>query len=298
VVSDPADEDYADESDGFEEVRDAGQSSRRVQQSFGDPITVDERIASLSEIEREVLESFVEEARKECKKIMNKKDLRTVPFTDTMLREMGLQLPSTQDEMRKIPGIDSLKVDLYSKPFLALTARWRQSRKDMMLGAQNPIKPFDPNHQIVDLVSDDAEDSDHEELSDQEQTSAYFQMNRAVADFNMQMNQAQEERQATQATKTKKRPAADDARTSGSRKRSSGGGKSFAKRFAFKEGKKSDAGPSRSTSGGEAPKRKSSSSYTANTGRAKSRGPPTTGTASAGGGQRTLMPGRIGMMPT
>jgi len=297
-VSDPADDDYSDESDGFEEVRDAGQSSRRAERSFGDPIMIDDRIANLSEVEQEVLESFVEEARKECKKIMNKKDLRTVPFTDTMLREMGLQLPSTQDEMRRIPGIDPLKVDLYSKPFLALTSRWRQSRNDMMLGAQNPIKPFDPNHQIVDLVSDDAENSDNEELSDQE-TSAYFPNTntKAAADFNMQINQAQEERQAAQSAKTKKRPAADDSRTSESRKRSSGGGRSFAKKFAFKDKKKNDAGPSRSTSGGEAPKRKSSSTYTANTGRAKSRAPPA-GAASGGAGQRKFMPGGIGMMPT
>lgn len=299
VVSDPADEDYSDDSDGFERVRDAGRPLRRAQQGFGDPITIDERIAGLSEIEREVLESFVEEARKECKKIMMNKGLRAVPFTDTMLREMGIRLPSTQEEMRSIPGIDPLKVDNFSKPFLALTARWRQSRKDMMLGAQNPIKPFDPNHQIVDLVSDDAEDDfGAEDLSDQEQTSSYFAGNKAAADFNMQMDQAQGQRRAAEAlATTKKRPAADDFRAGGSRKRNSGGVRAFKEKYAYKDNKKSEGGRSRATSGGGAAKRKTSSVYAANTGRAKSKA-NSTGMAGGQEGQRTMPFGGIGMMPT
>lgn len=290
-------DDDDDDDDGFEVVRDAGRPAPRARSRLSEPITRDQAIEKLHHVHQMVLDDFVEEGEKECRRIMHARNLKTVPFTNTMLRQMAMTFPTTEAEMRRIPGIDQMKVDEYSKHFLALTRQWKQTLNEMMHGGANPNKPYDPNHQIVDLVSDDGGDTygSEVEMSDEEQSSRFFgQETRAAADFNSRMEQATRNRM-TQAAKTRKRPAADEGRSGPSRKRSSGGGSgksNFYNKHAYK-GNQAGSGTSRAGSGGGAVRRKSSSTYSANTGRAKSKG------ASAGGGtQRTLMAGGIGMMPT
>lgn len=291
--------DDEDEDEYFEAIREAGTLAPRSRPRLSEPITRDQTVEQLHHVHQMVLDDFVEEGKVEGQRIMNLKNLKTVPFTETMLRQMAMTFPTTEAEMRQIPGIDQLKVDNFSQPFLKLTKKWKQTLREMMHGGANPNRPFDPNHQIVDLVSDDDGGDTYGselDLSEEEQSSKFFgQQSRAAANFNRQMEEATQSRM-TQAAKTRKRPAADGDRAGPSRKRSSGGGatskKKFHKQYAYKENK---AGPStsRAGAGGAVAKRKSSSTYGANTGRAKSRGP-----AAGGGTQRTFMAGGIGMMPT
>ena len=304
VVSDQlGDDDYEDnDDDGFEAVRDPGRSEPRTRQKINQPITMDERMQGMSEIQRDAIDGFVQEAKMKCAELMRKKNLRTTPFTDTMLFEMGQHLPLDMAGLRRVPGIDPLKVDAFGEQMLALTREWKVNYDNMMHGGANPQVPYDPNHQIVDLVSDDENAfAGNEDFSDEEPNSKFFgrqdpEPSTATANFNRQMAEAQAQRQSQAAPQSKKRPAAEDSRSGGSRKRNSGSGnkRAFVKKFAHKEKKGGDsAAPSRAASGGD-PKRKTSSTYGANTGRAKSKG----STGGGGGGQRTFVAGGIGMMPT
>jgi len=304
VVSDQlGDDDYEDnEDDGFEAVRDPARSELRTRQKTNQPITIDERLQGMSEIQRDAIDGFVQEAKMKCAELMRKKNLRTTPFTDTMLFEMGQHLPVDMAGLRRVPGIDPLKVDAFGEQMLVLTRVWKRNYDNMMHGGANPQVPYDPNHQIVDLVSDDENAfAGNEDFSDEESNSKFFGRqdtgpSTATADFNRQLAEAQAQRVSQAATQSKKRPAAEDSRSGGSRKRNSGSGnkRGFAKKFTHKEKKGGDsAAPTRAASGGE-PKRKTSSTYGANTGRAKSKG----STGGGGGGQRTFAAGGIGMMPT
>ena len=303
VVSDQlGDDDYEDnDDDGFEAVRDPRRSEPRPRQKTNQPITIDERMQGMSEIQRDAIDGFVQQAKQKCAEIMRKKNMSRTPFTDTMLWEMGQRLPVDMAGLSRVPGIDPLKVEAYGEQMLVLTREWKRNYDNMMHGGANPQVPYDPNHQIVDLVSDDENAfAGNEDFSDEEPNSRYFGAQEpgpstAAADFNRQIEEAKAQRLSQAAPQGKKRPAAEDNRSGGSRKRNSGSGnkRGFEKKFTHKEKKGGDStAPTRAASGGE-PKRKTSSTYGANTGRAKSKA-----ATGGGGGQRTFAAGGIGMMPT
>jgi bloom syndrome protein len=253
-------------------------------------------MAKLDGFHRDFVHAFVTEATKLGRKLMAQKDLRDVPFSDTMLREIGLSLPQTKDALIAIPGIDAMKVDQWSKNYLTLTREYQKRYNDIM---NEESRVFDPNHQIVDLVSDDENAfAGDDAFSDEEQGSRFFpggesQNNAATANFNRQVAEAAASRSAAQSVKasqqaSRKRQGGDEY-SGGSRKRASGsGGKKGFKQYAHKE-KKSNTGSGRGGGGGTA--HGSKPSNTANM--RKSRGLST-----GGGAQRTFSGTGIGMMPT
>ena len=218
VISDLEDGDYADtedeSSDAFEPIRVAGQPRQEKTRTLGPPITSDNIMESLDDIHRMLVDSFVDDARQKAKDIMLEKNLRTVPFSDTMLRQMFIHFTETENRMLQIPGINPEKVQLYGKPFCKLAERCRIKYDEMM--SHNEEGP-DPNAQnVIDLVSDDDDDvdeygsfeaSDVEDDEDEGEPSAYFQPAKEVQAFNARFAQSQSDALRSAATVANTQPA-------------------------------------------------------------------------------------------
>jgi len=199
VLSDPEDDNFVNEdsdadSDGFAPIREAGSRPRADKRSLGQPITVDEKLDALDEIHRDVLENFVQEAKAATQKIMSKRGLRNPPFTDTQLRLMAIEWPSTKAELMKLPDIDQFKVGTYGDQFLVMLNRYHDSLREMQR-ANIPV--FDPNHREVVVIDSDEDEygsvndapSEMGEEDDEEgEASQYFQRSQAqqqeVDEFN------------------------------------------------------------------------------------------------------------------
>ena len=213
VVSDPNDDDYGiiddESSDAFEPVRIAGKTRVDKTKTLGPPITTDELMATLDDVHRTLVESFVTSARKVAKDISLDKSLRAVPFSDTVLRLMAIRFTETTDEMLDIPGIDATKVHLYGNRFCKMVQDCRRSYED--LTGQQDEAP-DPNAQnVIDLVSDEEDDygsipSDFEDDEGPGEPSAYFEPDQRVKAFNARFAQSQSEgmREAAASQPSKK----------------------------------------------------------------------------------------------
>ena len=198
VNSDEDDPTYDDASEGFEPVRQAGVSRVSRKRQLGPPITIDEKIERLNSIHQAVVENFVEVAKQRSNRLLTDKGLRDHPFTDTILREMAIDFPENEDEMLKIPGIDSDKVGRYGKIFLKLVRDAQRSYEEMMQRQED--RPQDPNHQNVMIISSDddddgnageVEDFDDEDMGSSEERSAYFQPAPEVEVFNARLTHTQ-----------------------------------------------------------------------------------------------------------
>lgn len=213
----PDDEDYEDD---FEPIRVAKPLASSRSKTLGRPITVDERISALDETQRGILNQFMSRAKSLCQKILVDRQLRNQPFSDTLLREMGLDLPTSEEEMLEIPGINAEMVKRYGKRFLRLVEEFRPfygpdippprkrapGRRIVEEDddeAEEDERPLDPNHRhvnVIDISSDDEaqEDvestysDDDEEDDDNLQTSHHFTQAAAdprVEEFNRRASQ-------------------------------------------------------------------------------------------------------------
>jgi bloom syndrome protein len=155
VVDDEAGDDFAP-------VRVAKPLRPTKAKGLGAPITSDSRISELTELQSDVLRDFMEGAKKLRKGIQEKKNHREAIFTDTVLREMGLELPQNLNEMKTLPGIRPEMVDLYGKHFLSLINNTRNYYGDETPVSRNPLsrnRQVQRQH-IVHEVSDDDEEVD------------------------------------------------------------------------------------------------------------------------------------------
>ena len=174
-----------DEVPAFEPVRDRGKTVPNRERPLGPPITTDDRLLLLNPTHRHVLDDFMQHAKKECSTIMLQKGLRSQPFSDATLREMGINFPLTTAKMLEIDGIDQDKVERYGVRLLRLI-KDAHNTYEALMRAQEDV-PDDPNHQNVVEISDDnhepaqaLNESDDHEFSDDE-TSQYFQLAPEVA---------------------------------------------------------------------------------------------------------------------
>lgn len=267
VVSDP-DENHAeleddDSDDGFEPVRIGGQSRPERQRNLGPPIRTDEAMDRLDDIHRMLVDDFVRNAKSKAQQISLNKNLSTVPFTDTVLRAMAINFTDTEEQMLKIPGINTERVRLYGKQFCAMVKKCRLSYEEMMgkpwtneAGQHVPNDQADPNDRnVIDLVSDDEEDDDEDdygsiETSDLEEaegtaTSAYFSQPQKSNNPKARFAASQQwNSQATAASQPARGGAAKGKRrnyravgSAGGGRRAKGGG-----RFAGKSGQSNATG--------------------------------------------------------
>ncbi|KAF2237454.1 hypothetical protein EV356DRAFT_462310 [Viridothelium virens] len=165
-----ASSDDDDDDEAFGPIRIQGHRkmrSDRRQASLGVPITVDQKMADLDDVHRMVLEDFMHHAKQMCRKILIEKSLRSVPFTDTTLREFAINLPDSVDEMKQIAGVDEQKVDFHGSKFLPLIKNARKLYEQLS-GEQEQLQ--DPNHEnVINLISEDedrtTESEEHSEVS-------------------------------------------------------------------------------------------------------------------------------------
>ncbi|KAH7378849.1 hypothetical protein BKA66DRAFT_466766 [Pyrenochaeta sp. MPI-SDFR-AT-0127] len=147
----------ADDTGEFAPIRVAKSSKPIRAQGFGSPITVDERMAGLTDTQQTILEGFMNSAKQLRNDIMSEKDLRHAIFTDTVLREMGLDLPKNLEEMHGIPGIRPQMVELYGKKFLRLVNNSRGFYDKHVPVRRNQLSQ---SSRVIHEVSDDDEEVD------------------------------------------------------------------------------------------------------------------------------------------
>lgn len=283
----------ADDSD-FAPVREASIQTRPIKaKPHTAPITVDERLSGLNELQMEVFDDFIMNAKSMMARIKMEKSLRQAPFSDTILREMCLDLPRTLEEMSKIPNISLDSVQRYGKKFLTLICNTRETfgtelppprhRRSGVQRNARPLKgkineniPEDPNHAlVVDLISSD-EDADHQEKEKEKEsvasmdefgdgyeeedegtqvTSRFFnrEVSPGVAEFNRRITQAEASRANAPARAPSVSPPANSR--AGSSKQSFKKNKSFRKRKSDTPRERSGGVTKRASSKGPAVKK-------------------------------------------
>ena len=120
---------------------------------FGPPITTDERMSSIPDVHRYIVENFVKEAKDLADNIRKSKNLRYPLFTEANFREMAIQWTTELSNMRKISGINTDLVDRYGDQFLPLLLKCSESYEQMM--KENNRVAVEVNHPIHDISSDD-----------------------------------------------------------------------------------------------------------------------------------------------
>lgn len=199
VVPDDSEE---TESDAFEPPRSASPTSRKqTSRNAGRAITSDDVMDGLNDVHRAVVDHFVDRAKEIAREIMSKQDVRTPPFTDTVLREMALKFTDTRDKMMQIRGINPDKVRLFGTEFCQLARECHESYKEMMAKAEDD-RPADPDAQNVVNISSDSEADDEDEygsfdgsgIEDEDgpgEPSSYFNPQAEVAAFNNKFSSSQ-----------------------------------------------------------------------------------------------------------
>jgi bloom syndrome protein len=226
---------------------------------------------ALNEMHRFVVEGFVLKAKAIAEKIQNDKFMHTVPFSDTVLRQMAIRFTETEEQMLEIPGADPERVRLYGKRFTKLVKDCRRQYNEMSGGNDDP-RVLDPNLQnVIDLVSDDDDENDDygPEFSgsdmeeDEGEASNYFRPDPRVQAFNQKFANSQlaaansyatTSSQAATGRKTTGKPRKQKwrARGSTSRRTTSDGGSRASGRGGASSSKRA---PKRSAGGGAASKR-------------------------------------------
>ncbi|KAF2100100.1 ATP-dependent DNA helicase [Rhizodiscina lignyota] len=169
--------DDEESDDAFEPVRNAREAPRSIRRkSPGPPITVDQKMASLSDVHRDIVEDFVREGRKICRRILMERGLREGPFSDTVLREMAISFPSDLTEMARIPHINTEMVRLHGKKFLQLIESTHNFYERTMWTGEE--RDMDPNHKVVIEISDNEADAERDDDEDddevEEDNEEYF----------------------------------------------------------------------------------------------------------------------------
>ena len=104
--------------------------------SLGPPIEArtmqNPRYAQLDEVHQDIVDGFVEEAKKFEEEFRNKKGMRKPIFTEAQYREMAIRWTRTLDQMRAIPDINQDKVDLFGAKFVPIVERYWGNYMEMM----------------------------------------------------------------------------------------------------------------------------------------------------------------------
>ncbi|KAJ5776471.1 uncharacterized protein N7511_001482 [Penicillium nucicola] len=147
---------YDDSDDGFEPIRTNSQPRRGNTHQPGPPITCDQRLENLDHLHRAVVEGFEVNAKDYLQKLVVEKNLRSQPFSDQMLREMGISFPRGLEGLARIPNIDQDKVKRYGRGILKLIGHAKRRYDEMTQEAETDGVVPDPNHHnVINLSSSD-----------------------------------------------------------------------------------------------------------------------------------------------
>ncbi|KAJ5237348.1 hypothetical protein N7489_007439 [Penicillium chrysogenum] len=156
-----------EDSDGFEPIRTTGKPRRANTHEMGPPITSDQKLDQLDHMHRVVVEDFQEHAKIMLQDLVVKKGLRCQPFSDQVLRDMGISFPSNLTELSAIPGIDQDKVKRYGRQILGLVDNAKRRYLEMKQEAETGGIVPDPNHHNVINLSSSDEYSDDDLFMDE-----------------------------------------------------------------------------------------------------------------------------------
>lgn len=156
-------DDTGDESDGFEPVREALPTVRAsrattIQSGVGPPITLETQLDKLNDTHKFCVEDFVENAKAECKKIMNKFKYRTWPFSETILRAMAINWTESEAEMREIPGINKDMLSKHGHKFQEMIMQAYSVYQEMVHTNSHGVDYTAPHAQNVIVIESDDED--------------------------------------------------------------------------------------------------------------------------------------------
>ncbi|KAF2025559.1 hypothetical protein EK21DRAFT_76204 [Setomelanomma holmii] len=147
----------------FAPIREAKSSKAKRPRGLGVPITIDQRLAQLDTEQQCTLIDFVTGAKDKRKEIMSRHGHREAIFSDTIIREMGLELPRDLNELLAIPGIRPEMVERYGKRFLPLIDNTRRLFK-----GKTPQRQHLPAQRVAihEVVEDEDEDEDEDVVAD------------------------------------------------------------------------------------------------------------------------------------
>ncbi|ESZ99276.1 hypothetical protein SBOR_0317 [Sclerotinia borealis F-4128] len=177
------------EDDAFEPLkyRSRGRRGSRQAEHIGPPITVDDEMANLHPVHRDLVIDFVRKARALEESTRNNNGHRKPYFTESEFRQMAIHWTTSITLMSQIPEINQENIALYGTRFLKLLEGSKLHYQQMM----DPNFRPDKNHLIVNLVSEDDDSGMEDEYGDQlEEPSPYFSLNPEVQAFNERMEMA------------------------------------------------------------------------------------------------------------
>ncbi|KAG5749786.1 hypothetical protein H9Q70_007544 [Fusarium xylarioides] len=254
------DDDYDDAFDNLPQHRPAKPPSR----PSGPPILADTDMGSLDEIHRDMVESFVREAKQTEEKIRNQKSLRRPLFTEKDFRLMAIHWTTSPEKMRRIPNIDPDKVNDYGPRILRILQKHYNHYREAM----DP-RSGSRDQDVVDLISSEVE-MDDEGLEDEDgEDSHYFNGSSRpdVQAFHSRL-------QTLGSTQTQAKPRAST--------KSSGGTKKYAGGKRYPSNKPTSGVTKRRSTGASSSRKASGSSTVGRT---------------SGAAPKTLKKSGIGLMP-
>ncbi|KAI0154812.1 hypothetical protein GGR57DRAFT_465091 [Xylariaceae sp. FL1272] len=149
-----------DDSDDDFEAMPPPRTRRRQTTSVGPPISGDIGTENLTDLQKDVLENFLGEAKVLEERVRASRGLRQPIFSHLQLREMGLRWTTTLEAMQRIPGIDATKVQRHGGKVLPLIQQYHKQYQEMMgISPHVGVSSRAPGN-IVDLVSSDEDEEE------------------------------------------------------------------------------------------------------------------------------------------
>lgn len=173
----------------FEAVRRVGIPKPSKKRDLGPPITVDQKLAHLDEFHQHVLDDFVETAKSAMRKVLIDNGMRRKAISDTMLREMAIEFPSTKEDLLRIGGMTEEYCAIYGSELLGLIETAHSNYLAIkMAHEEESLEQFPSQGNVVE-ISDDEDfiaDDDFDEDEDGTENSRFFGAGNEVESFNRQ----------------------------------------------------------------------------------------------------------------
>ncbi|OAL38496.1 hypothetical protein AYO20_02145 [Fonsecaea nubica] len=299
------DEDFVDEVEEdadffFDPVPAVGGTRSKRNKKVGPPITTDDRTGGLDEVHQHILNDFVDNAKKEIKRIHITKGLRQTSISDLVLREIATQFPQDEAALRNMCKMNPETFQMFGPVLLRLArSAYNDYRAMKEARGEDVDGPFDPS--IVEISDDEDADrvTESDEDLDESESSHYFSVADDVSHFNEKLSQATAFEARPQKAASKKRNSHLKAvpwnrrASRGPQQRGSGSSRA---RTAVTKGKRGSGGTTRKVKSSV-----SARSSTSNSGLQEfvyKNSKEAFSTRNRGGGGGSGGAGKISMMPT
>ena len=211
----------------------------------GQPIPTHTCSNGLDEVHQDLIESFVQEAKRWEEQQRNKKGLRKALFTEYAFRQIALSWPVTIDQLSRIPGVEASQVQTYGTKLLKVIKPYHDMYQSIA-GPSTSATNESLNQSIVDLISDE------ELMDDADEEDSHFFDPSNQPDVQAFHNRLQN--LAHQGSGSSSKPSTSGSRRGGRRGGSSGTGRGYPKRGGnggggYAKGRGSRGGGSRRASG-------------------------------------------------